>query len=189
MGIDQYGDGLTILIHGTPGVSFPWRSFSSWFSARKYLPDASVIVAIPRGDGSQNCTCFWSWRLGVTHFTYRGGVDEARRQAAKRIEHPGFWATMEAGTLILEAVQTEFLTRLKREGDFDSLSRLAKDEEVCPVISIRSGVGSFVLENWIDRSDTPFRRSGLYRQGSLSVNENRVLSLWEQMSQIYEAIG
>lgn len=46
-------------------------------------------------------------------------------------------------------------------------------------VSYFDGCGKFVIDNWIDSIDDPFRKN-FYSEG-MTVNELRILQLWDRM--------
>ena len=60
-----------------------------------------------------------------------------------------------------------------------------KSEGDTTFVNYKNGVGEFVLSEWIDRLGAPFRYTSRFETDSMTVNELRILKLWERSSPLY----
>lgn len=74
-------------------------------------------------------------------------------------------------------------------GDLSISSSKSSDQTM--FVDYAEGVGTFVVEKWMDNTNVPFekalRKFGSYRD--LTVNELAVLEFWEKCHHMYRSIG
>jgi hypothetical protein len=61
MAISEFGKGLGIVIYSKSVLEHDWMSFACWYSIKKFLPDAEIILICERG----NVVFNWTYKFGV----------------------------------------------------------------------------------------------------------------------------
>ena len=168
--IDYTGTNLGVIIECDFTILDHWMSFASWYSFYKTLPDAQVALACKRGINSYRLYN-WAYRLGAKCFQYSQDYDE--NQLIKNVEK-----------LLILKPSIMAIRPCEEHTVFGPLS--VKDFELSTLVDFSEGCGSFVVADWIDNVDGPFR-SALTRfaTNELTANELKVLRLWEQMTPIF----
>lgn len=190
--IDIFGYGLNILLLCEPLPAHAWMSFASWESFRQQVPDATVTLATRRPTSGQHHGIFpWAYRLGVRSFFYTEDQDPAQI-ALRRDYLKTPMLVLPPGTMAMEPLSHSVLDRVNCGGVQDGADLVVglKDLTPAPLIQLGEGCGGFVTEEWIDKCGHPFGRTGVYqRSNDLTVNERRVLLLWNRLCPIYDSVG
>lgn len=66
----------------------------------------------------------------------------------------------------------------------------SKSTEQTTFVNYKDGCGNFVVDEWINNSKVPFFRAiRRFGNGSLTVNEMAILTIWEQCHHVYLSAG
>jgi hypothetical protein len=159
------GNGLRLLIRCNYLSHHNWMSFISWFSIKKYLPDAEICVQCDRNK-FVNCSLFeWVKKLNVD-FSY------------SRLQSPllGF---------------IEIPCDVMAIGEWDNKLNIidAKSNDISAFCTYRNGCGNFVMADWINSILPPFDKVDIFKKEGMTINEAKILEIWKKGLSIYAAIG
>lgn len=137
-----------------------WMSFAFWYSCQKNLPDANVVLVceptVPNKDVFR-----WAYRLKVPIWRHERHIP-------------------------IDFLKLSPHVMAVREYLPDSVGPVdCKTEEVATFVSYQSGVGCFVLSEWIDRHGVPFGKAERFHADDITVNESKILKLWERSDPLY----
>lgn len=187
--VDFLGYNLNVLVTCSSKPVEAWKTFATYYSFCLNAPDAKLTFAIRRpSDPGDRGVLPWAQHLGLCCFFYGEGLDPVEISKKRNyVETP--LLILPAGAMLLSELPQEIL-EIEGELDGESLCCEAKStEEVRPILRVEGGCGGFVMEKWIDNGGHPFRRIGVYQRGEMTMNEIRVLSFWQKLSPVYDAIG
>jgi hypothetical protein len=154
------GNGLRIFITCNYLPHHDWMTFISWYSIKKNLPDAKVVISCDKSKFTRTPVFEWVKKVNVD-FTYTkqaGGISIFCDVMAIRE-----WISKE----IIEA----------------------KSTNVATFCTYRNGCGNFVMSDWINSLVPPFDKSEIFKKDDMTINEARVLEIWKKGLSIYSAIG
>jgi hypothetical protein len=185
--INQYGDGLTVLITSSNKPGCDWMCFTSWYSVRQSLPDARVVVACERGNYEM---LKWCPRQKVPYFFHSTSQDP-RLIALERSLAREPILIMSPETTVHEPLSEDLMSHVKEHGTvwIDAWCLDAKSPDISAFCTIREGCGSFVPSRWIDMGGNPLGYAGRFLKGELTANERRVFTLWQKAAPLYDSIG
>ena len=171
--ITKTGDGLSVLIDCKHTRQHGWMSFASWYSINKNLPDAEILLICEREAPSEQYF-IWTYRAGVKFFMYRKEnydslIDRVTKDKGVKIIKPYVMAVRD----------------YKKEcvGPVD-----VKSDEASTFVSYLNGCGKFVTSKWIDKRE-PFEEAyKIFHDYNFTVNEMKILKLWERSHQLYVKI-
>lgn len=159
--ISKNGKGLTIGIDCEYRRHHHWMAFASWYSISKNLPDAKVSIFCERGIDKYHLFN-WTHKISVPFSFNKKKVDLIIPPSVMAIRH-----------YIPENL-----------GPYN-----VKSEEFSTFVDYREGVGRFKLDRWIDNMRSPFyRKLSVLHNSDMTVNELKVLNLWENLFSIYAQI-
>ncbi|RDJ35318.1 MAG: hypothetical protein DWQ19_10920 [Crenarchaeota archaeon] len=162
--ISPTGKNLDIVISCDFLPHHNWMSFASWYSIYKNLPDAKVRILCKR---TQFVSDFFKW-------TFKCKVPF--------IQYTDHYVFRENELKITPDVMAIDIYDKDALGPID-----VRLEEKSTFITYLHGCGNFVLTEWIDTFRNPFGMTGRFFSNNLTVNEYRVLKLWEKCHKIYNA--
>jgi hypothetical protein len=173
--ISSTGDGLTILIACDQLDHHDWMSFVSWYSIYKNLPDAKVIIACKRGQCNYQFGG-WTRRCNVEFFQHPDDTDPHESAINKKIIF---------SQDVVQVISPDVMVLDRYIGEKIVSS---KSSELATFVSYLEGCGGFVLSEWIDKSEVPFgERAKRFIQKKITVNESRIIKLWERAYKAYTA--
>lgn len=160
MKITATGKGLKIAIMCDNSERHNWMSIACWYSCLKNLPDAEVIVVteshVPEKDMFR-----WSYKFKVPLLRHDQKVSN-------------------------DFLRLPPFTMAVREYDENAVGPVCcKTDEDATFVTYKNGCGKFKLLEWIDRRGAPFRYTPKFYTSDITVNESKVLKLWERISPIY----
>jgi len=168
--INLTGSHLGVLIDCEYLPGHNWMAFAACYSLYKNLPDAQAVVLVRRGV-SPFSLFGWCYRLGVPLLQYCRDLKESEllKNYEKIIKIPPTVMALrsfeEYGLLGPESVKSS---------DFPTF------------VDYSGGCGRFVLSEWINKPEGPFRNADRFTTGDLTANEMKVLGLWGQMTRVFE---
>jgi len=172
--ISKTGDGLSILIDSTYSSHHNWMSLASWYSVKKNLPDAQVVVSVSRGMPDSELFG-WTHRVRANYFQYSN--NENPMEIA---ENRGFISNTNTCVSVSPDVMA---VRAFNSDCFGPYS--VKEDQDSTLVSYREGCGNFVLGKWINKKEHPFGSSyNFFSTNGLTVNEKKVLDIWKGMSRV-----
>jgi len=175
--ISLTGKGLTAIFKSKYSPIHNWMTYSAWYSMWKNLPDAEVIIMCERGIYSKQLMS-WTQRIPVKFFSYCKDQDPV--QIAKNNE------------LILPNNHVMVFDEpcvVATDTFKDAKVVESKSDETGTFVSYRNGCGKFVVSRWIDKLETPFGgASTKLITPAITVNEMRVLKLWDKMSLVFDNV-
>lgn len=161
--ISNTGDGLSIVIKCDYVPHHDWMSFASWYSITKNLPDAKVRMVCKRSGTP----------LQMFRWTRKVRVPFIQSSIEPQPTSDDLWITPD-----VMAVSTY---------DAENLGPVSvKENVVFTFASYLKGCGKFVLGEWINKR-CPFQMSQRFYATDLTLNEYRVLRLWEKAFNSYVA--
>ncbi len=165
--ININGDGLSVIIRCEYVKHHDWLSFASWYSISKCLPDAEVAIYCKMTD-AKNDIFAWPKKFKIL-FNLSENYKKLVSNSNTLIIDPWVIAVREYSDQLLGPVDV-------------------KSKEAATFVDYKDGCGNFVIEEWIHNIETPFRRTYELYADDMSVNEWKVLKMWEQVSGIYDEI-
>ena len=174
--ISVTGEGLNILISCDYVRHHDWMTFAAWYSILKNLPDAQVKIICSRSDIREQ---FFNWPMKCkVPFVFYAGDG---RPAAEHAINLGLFLENTFFQITPEIMAVSFY-------DAKSLGPVSvKSEENSTFVSYFEGCGKFVSGEWINTHKNPFGLAGKLYSDDLSLNEYRVLKLWEKCHRTYIA--
>jgi len=169
--VDFTGGGLGILIDCEFRPGHNWMAFAACYSIYKNLPDAQAVILLRRGVSIFNLFG-WCYRFGVPLFQHSGNLRESE-----------LLTNFEKVVKIPPTVMA-----VRGYGEFGDLvgPLSVKSDEFPTFVDYSAGCGRFVLADWIDRVEGPFRGANRFATNELTPNEKKVLALWQQMALTYD---
>ena len=167
--ISLTGKNLVVIVacEYLPGHS--WMSLASWYSMRKNLPDAKVLVGCSRRLFGRPSTLFeWAYRLRV----------------------PLFYFDPEKGVGRDADVVVPVTSMAVRTWDKERPGPASvKSAEHSTFVDYGDGCGRFIPVEWLNKGRGPFKNA-VKRLGTQesTPNELKVLRLWERLYRLYTAI-
>jgi len=181
--ISPTGDGLNVLIACQNNACHDWMAFASWYSFSKNFPDAVVKVICNRAFLDRE-VFRWPQKTNTAFRQYYGDGPNYRAIA----DQIGFFKPSEQVLVIQPWVMAAGAA--ESEFDFSNLEIVeAKDEKTSPFVSYLNGCGKFVLNDWINSMGNPFIVWDKLRSIDVTLNEYRVLHLWEKCHKTYTVIS
>jgi hypothetical protein len=168
--IDLTGSNLGILIDCDYKPGHNWMSFAACYSIYKNLPDAQVVVLVRRGV-SPFSLFGWCYKFGVPILQYCRDLNKSKLlgNCEKVLKIP------------------PMVMALRGFEEFGTIGPVSvKSEDFSTLVDYSGGCGKFVLSEWIDRPDGPFRFTNRLAAAELTPNELKVFGLWEQMARVFE---
>ena len=154
---------LAIIIECDVTKCHHWMAFASWYSIQKKISDSQVYLILKNYNSKG--LFGWTSRCGVRIFRNQFKID---RPIVKVIQ-PSIMA-------IRELINLEIAS--------------SKSDVMATFVDYKFGCGSFVLDNWINKSEVPFENAlKKFSTYDLNVNELAILNLWEQCDISYKALG
>lgn len=167
------GEGLGILMACSPTPIHHWAAFASWYSIKRNLPDAQMAIVIDLGEVKWN---LFGWVYRSKMKSSRQSLDtDLQALAQEKLPESKAWMVISPHVMAV------------REYDPLSIGPVpAKGEQAATFVDYQQGCGKFVVEKWINRLRPPFNQaSKILGTEDITVNEQRVLQLWEQCSWLY----
>jgi len=175
--ISLTGKGLTVVVKSKYSPIHNWMTFSAWYSMWKNLPDAEVIIMCERGIYSKQLMS-WAQRISVKFFSYCKDKDPVQVATINELITSGNKVMLFEEPCVVAA-------DVFRDGKVVD----SKSSETGTFVSYREGCGKFVVSRWIDKLETPFAgASTRLMTPSVTVNEMRVLKLWDKMSLVFDNV-
>ena len=171
--IDYTGNNLGIIIDCNFTILDHWMSFASWYSFYKNLPDAQVALVCKRGVSTYNLYS-WCHRFGIKLFQYSQNYNE--KQLVANVEKI---IKIKPCVMAIRSCEEDLV--------FGPLS--VKNEEFSVLVDFSGGCGTFIIADWIDIVNGPFKSAlQKFSTNELTVNELRVLRLWEKMAPTFDEV-
>jgi hypothetical protein len=141
-----------------------WMTYVCWYSIKKNAPDANIEINCLKNDHAKSVGFFaWANKLNIK-FEY-----------VKKHSESNFY-TITPNMLMV------------REWSGFTISDV-KSEEITAFVDIEKGCGNFVVEEWINKKESPFDKIKYFIKPKMSSNEHKVLDLWERAKLTYTAVG
>ena len=168
------GEGLGILIACKPIPIHHWMAFASWYSIKKSLPDAHVLMICDLQPVTRD---LFNW-------THRCKVRLIRQKLDIDLEK---FAEEKMKGLEKKVIISPYVMAI-REYNEDSFGPVpARSEQFTTLVDCEDGCGKFVASKWIDRLSPPFLHVKSLRSDDLTVNETKVFKVWESCNWLYTA--
>ena len=171
--ITPTGKGLTVLISCNYDPHEDWMVFASWYSIFKNLPDAAIKIACLRANPFSE---FFNWttRCQVPFIQY----SEKDKNVKELFQ-------IEDALVIKPDVMAVWHYDAMAVGPASS-----KSDENSTFVSYLDGCGKFVLGEWINTMrKSPFSMTSKLYADDLTLNEYRILKLWEKCTITYNTIA
>lgn len=172
--VNELGENLNILINCEYLYCHDWMSFVSWYSIKKYLPDANVFVNCIRKSNSGQFFR-WTTKLNVPFYLNK----EFNLQNCLKI-NPYVFAIRELN---------EENVALINNFDLNQVCSAVKSDHFTPFVSCDNGLGNFVLSEWINKLECPLSNMDRYISLDVNFNEIRVLSMMSQLASLYSSVS
>ncbi len=172
MTVTPAGEGLCVVCLVESHHTHGWMSFALYYSLLKNLPDAKFVIACKQA--SMNNAFAWAFKRKIPFYFY--DVDPVPGAKAK------LKADMEYITIPSHSIAV-------REYRGNAGPVLASDSGDATFVDYSMGCGRFVLSSWIHKTTEPpfFRAVRRFRNESPTVNELKVLQVWERCDGVYKA--
>lgn len=155
---------LAIIIECDVTKCHHWMAFASWYSIQKKISNAQVCLLLNKLN--YKGLFGWASRCGVKIFKGRINTDKP----------------------IVKAIQPSVMAIRDFTGNLDIVS--SKSDVLSTFVDYKFGCGTFILDNWANKSDVPFENAlKRFSTFDLNANELAILNLWEQCSISYRALG
>jgi hypothetical protein len=155
---------LAILIECDVTKCHHWMAFSSWYSIQKKIPDAQVFLLLEKVNSK--ALFGWASRCGVKVFRNQFKIERS----------------------IIKKIQPSVMAARELTDSLDVVS--SKSDVMATFVDYKFGCGTFLLDNWINKSEVPFEKAlKNFSTYDLNVNELAILNLWEQCCISYKALG
>lgn len=169
-GISSTGKNLNIIMSCEHSLIHDWMTFSCWYSIKKNLPDSKFHISCLR---TKNIGPFFMWarKFKIPFFQHSDKNKDLQELFACNnafIISPGMMA-------IYGFIEDSL-------GPSD-----VKDDEKTTFVSYLNGCGRFTMSEWVDRMSNPFSFVDKLYSDDLSLNEYKVLKLWEQCALTYNS--
>jgi hypothetical protein len=167
--MNSLGLGLNIVIETEYTPCHDWMTFSAWYSIKKTLPDAKVIIKVDKRKINRELF-FWVSKFKVKMTT----------------------SFEETPLLIIPdhvIASREFKGEIEKSVLDEELYVDARGDSAKPFISYKNGWGSFVIDEWIDKEMSPFSNAEKFMTDNMSINEVRVLKFWKLADVLYSNVS
>ena len=162
--ISEFGKGLKVIISAKSCPSHDWMSFASWYSIQINLPDAEIVLFCERGE----VVFRWPYKIGLKTVYY-----------TKYPLYPANTTFIEISPSVM-AVRPFIIDNI---GPVD-----AKSNQIATFVDYSNGCGKFVFQESINTLASPFCGAKRFASMDMSVNEVKILKLWEDCNKTYEAL-
>lgn len=160
--ITSTGDGLKVLLVCEYERHHNWMAFASWYSIYKNLPDALVKILCKRVP-SRDELFTWTRRTPV-QFQQVQNVD---------LTNYSDWFVIDPTTVAVSDYS----------GNLGPVE--ATSEEEATFATYLKGCGKFVLNEWINRLESPLEISDKFYSDQMSLNEYRIFKMWDRSYKTY----
>jgi hypothetical protein len=174
MTISKTGNNLAVVININKGPFKPWMAFCSWYSIIKNLPDAKVFVLARRDFIESDVVSSWAKRCKIEFSQYNNEsyLNPLKEEFRKNFEKTLF---IHPGVMAVDTYLGDEITS-------------SKSDEQSTFVSYLDGVGNFVLAECINKNVLPLGSvSQKFISSRMSVNESRIIKLWEKAEALYKA--
>lgn len=171
--ISLTGEGLSILINCKPISLHNTLAFASWYSIQKYLPDASVSIACAIEPNPWQ-SFGWVYRSKTRFFYCRPDAD---LQELVRTKFPNSKSWLVISPYV-------FAIR-EYNGILGPIP--VKADQIATFVDCEDGCGKFKVADWINKMEVISlqKASRSFKTDDISLNESKVLSIWELSQQMY----
>lgn len=208
---EKDGTGVSVLINSKYDYFHNWMSYAAWYSLQRNLPGAKVALAVPRR-GLDLMLYHWAYRCDIRFMMYRN-VEKMNKMfavylALKRnlVRQPLIVMdadVMALGELELPSVDfavddnvwyfnnqpvEKFEEAINKGGDVS----LFGDGPVfgSTFANYRWKCGNFLKKNWLrGKVKPPFNAGDAFRSHDLSLEESKIIDLWNQMGDMYDFLN
>jgi hypothetical protein len=141
-------------------------SFVAWYSVIKNLPNADVAVVCRRGKDAPSKEYFaWARRAKVKFFFYENFY---QLKTDKQV------------------IKIPSCTAALREYDPQTPGPVSvKTDVLATFVDYSEGCGKFVTSEWINKDVGQDQNMSKFSSLDMSINESKLLSLWEKSYQLY----
>jgi len=186
MEITSTGDNLTVSIHCFNNHVDSWMAYASWYSMKKFLPDATVIIDLHKTEEVQDYF-LWArrrhllWDRSTRSWPCLG--IRPMRMAVRKLDKENLDMLNNVDSFQISLYEWYHRTDDPNEEsrihdcNYDSLCADVTSDKVAPFVSY-SDFGNFTLSEWIDKKECPFFK--IDRLKGNSINEKKVLELWKK---------
>ena len=171
MQITSTGKNLNVLIRCNNTSLHSWLSLISWYSINRNLPDATVEVQCIRIYEPTRLLFDWVCKLKVPYRCLSSSSEVGKYgEFYKFYNENNFIITPDVFAV------NEFKEDVLGPSD-------VKSSDNTTFVKVGDSCGKFVLSSWIDSNRAPFAQAtSRFWTEDVSVNEMKVLKLWERMS-------
>lgn len=153
--------------------------FASWYSIQKNLPDAKVLGLCQRTDIQ---THIFRWPIKCKFKFFQYPADKNPLDFAK-INN-----LIDKDDTVFEISSTTLAVREYEKLHLGPSS--AKSDDFTTFVDYSGGCGKFVVSDWIHKSRNPFvNATQRFTDSDMTVNEAKVLKLFEQMANTYSQVA
>ena len=198
MSISTVGNGLSIIISCDYTPHHDWMAFLCWYSMKKNLPDANIMVSCRRNISGCDILS-WTRRCNLPLLFHKC------QNAQDETEHILLNKKSKIALPVLHVPADFICLRDFDEGNFDRSSFDAlkiifandtpelvsdcKQENHTVFVDYKNGWGKFVTSSWINKFSTPLDTVSSYVKHGMTVNETRLGHLWESAARIYQSVS
>jgi len=191
MEVSKTGKNLNIILLATDN---PWMSFACWYSLNRHLPDAKILVALPR---SPKIHLFrWLFRLSIPYCPYTGvpSKEQAIEVAKSReVSEPLVVSAcamavkkLDLGSLEGISQDRQVWTLFDKEKIIPGLSQDCRVSGDFVFVSYKDSISYLTITDWEKTTYTePFGLSYKLRSSINTLNEKKILDLWAEMASLY----
>lgn len=188
------GDGLKVRICAYPTHYHHWMAFTCYSSLKRFLPDATIELAV---FGRAGLFFEWASRLRLKVLR-RQAINAAPILEAE----PGLLVVTSECVAVRQwddpllttasMVNRSGTACLRHVGEFEiteSLCMSPKSDGYAPLTDVSAGIGAFVPENWIHKSDCFLADINRFRTGNETQTEVAVFDEWRRAINFAGCLG
>lgn len=187
--IDGLGKNLNIAIMCNYNSHHNWMSFLLWYSLTKNLPEAKIYLFCTR-----NLMSFdyfqWARKCKISLYFHSLEENKVDNFILEKVQKPIL--KIPADYVCLRDLDECKLVDYFEKDDIyeinDELSCDCKENKFLPFVSYKIGWGKFILSNWINKLDCPFRYGLKFDSNNGYFNENKISKLWGSASSLFQKI-
>jgi hypothetical protein len=190
MQISSLGEHLNFVIGCDYTILDNWRTFLTWFSIQKNLPEANVSILCNRLQ-MQHSLFLWTKRCQVPFYLHKA-VDDDKQYELILQDRPCLYLKpfyvclrdFEEVGLSPNFIVEERISKLDERFYSD-----VKSNEMKLFVSYFQGWGNFAMTKWINTDRCPLKNNVDFTQVGMTANESRLGHLWKEASRLYQAVS
>jgi hypothetical protein len=190
--ISSTGRNLSAIISTDQSLHSEWMTFACWYSINKNLPDAKVAVIFPRANNNYMFSMLNRCHIPYTTFSTKNEHFDWLATFIKQKKLPEQkYILLDEPIMCIRELSDETLENINSTSEYVSDKKLCCDCRVEEYLSFvkYNRLGDFNLDEWIKtEKQPPFHLTEKFKLSIKTINEFKVINLWEQMATTYDHI-